>query len=169
VYLSQYLPDVKPILHKFLQWLDPFCPDPRFRASSWFDYSQRNLLDSSMTRALSLCCLIALSAACSQVNSTPAVGVPDAAAAYVPGEVIVRFRDGTPRETVQRVLAAVGGMIARELGAPRTYLIRLSDDRVVPDAIRTLQGMPDVAYAEPNRIVRLEPPARSGGVPTKPQ
>lgn len=81
----------------------------------------------------------------------------------VPGEVIVQFRDGTSRARADAIVAGMGASITNELGMQQTYLVRLPNGRRVEEAIQMLQGFPEVVHAEPNRVMRLDPPPRRHG------
>jgi serine protease len=76
---------------------------------------------------------------------------------YIPGEVLVRFRDGVSPEGQQRALMALGSR-------PSTPALRWSGnvalyrDAVEPDARALAAGLrlqPEVAWAEPNYVRRL--------------
>lgn len=80
---------------------------------------------------------------------------------FVPGEVLVKFRDGATTASRGRALGRAGGQVAEEIltGAMRAQGRRVGVTRVrvtgdVPRAIAALQTDPDVEYAEPNWIYR---------------
>ena len=84
----------------------------------------------------------------------------------VPGEVLIEFRAGTSPDRVATILAATNTTIKKNLGAPLTYLLLISGDRSVDETIRRLRSFSEVLYAEPNRIMRIEPgPAPLTGKP----
>lgn len=71
--------------------------------------------------------------------------------AYVPGQVIVRYRSGSGR--VQR--ARVGAVGAVRLAVARTELLALPTGETVAGALASLRADPAVEFAEPNYIRRL--------------
>ena len=80
---------------------------------------------------------------------------------YVPGEVLARFRDDATRAQIDALLAEQGLRIKAPLGsADNAYVLAITADIGVAEAVRRLSGQPLVVYAEPNRIVRLNPPGR---------
>jgi serine protease len=80
-------------------------------------------------------------------------GAPPAAA-YREGEVIVAFRAGAEPRDVERVLGEGGAREARRSRSARHYLVTLEPGLGVPEAVERFSRMPEVAYAEPNGIVR---------------
>jgi subtilisin family serine protease len=80
---------------------------------------------------------------------------------YVPGELLVKFREGATAAGRGRALGRVAGQVAEEIltGAMRAQGRRVGVTRVrvggdVQRAIAALQADPDVEYAEPNWIYR---------------
>lgn len=78
---------------------------------------------------------------------------------FVPGEVLVKFRDGATTASRGRALGRAGGQVAEEIltGAMRAQGRRVGVSRVrvagdVQRAIAALQADPDVEYAEPNWV-----------------
>jgi subtilisin family serine protease len=87
------------------------------------------------------------------VSAVPAPAAPDPVA--VPGEVIVELRDGAPPGARAAVRAASGATGERAVpGLRGTRVMRLAPGRRVADAVRALRARPDVAWAEPNHILR---------------
>lgn len=77
--------------------------------------------------------------------------------AYIPGEVIVKFREGTTVATQGRVLS-----VLRERPLPerlrwiadRTAVLRMQTDNDAPSVAATLRTQPEVEYAQPNWLLR---------------
>ncbi|HEX9188486.1 MAG TPA: S8 family serine peptidase [Vicinamibacteria bacterium] len=76
------------------------------------------------------------------------------AAAYRDGEVIVAFRAAAEPRDVERALGAGGAREARRSRSARYSLVTLEPGLRVPEAVERFSRMPEVAYAEPNGIVR---------------
>jgi len=75
---------------------------------------------------------------------------------YVPGELIVRFRSGASASERAAALAAEGARAAGGLGVPGLTRVKLSPGTAVAEAVARLEEDPDVLYAEPNYIRRLD-------------
>jgi serine protease len=74
--------------------------------------------------------------------------------AHREGEVIVAFRDDVDAGEIERTLRAGGVREARLSRFGRRALGRLEPGTSVPEAVERLARMPEVAYAEPNGLVR---------------
>jgi subtilisin family serine protease len=74
--------------------------------------------------------------------------------AYLPGQVVVRFRANVDPLSRREALSAESASSVKPLGLPGLQLVRVSGS--VPAAIAALQANPAVAYAEPNWIYRAE-------------
>ncbi|HXV32511.1 MAG TPA: S8 family serine peptidase, partial [Gaiellaceae bacterium] len=92
------------------------------------------------------------SAATSGAALVPIGGSPD----YVAGELIVRFRSGASATERAATLAAEGARAAGGLGLPGLTRVKLSPGTTVAEAAEALEDDPDVLYAEPNYIRRLD-------------
>jgi serine protease len=100
--------------------------------------------------------LLALSfAALLALPSTAAAESASArAAAYSPGEVVVRYERGTDRRAQAAVQRAAGVGRPRAF-APRTRLLEIRDGESVAETVRELRARPEVATAAPNARARL--------------
>ena len=78
-----------------------------------------------------------------------------AGADVVPGEVIVRFADGTTPAERTAARAAAGAGLERRLPVPGAQLLRLPTGASVRGAVAALERQDGVAYAEPNAERRL--------------
>jgi subtilisin family serine protease len=78
-------------------------------------------------------------------------------AEYVPGEVLVKFRDGASNATVAAAHTAAGGETIKSFmaGANKIHHLKLGKDVNVEDALAKYRQSPAVDYAEPNYIYRL--------------
>lgn len=86
-------------------------------------------------------------------------------AAVVPGQVIVQFRPGTSAARIEAMLEATGTRIAQRLNMPGAYVLQFRRDIPVEEMVERFKNYPEVQYAEPNRVIRLDPP---GVPPLKP-
>ena len=74
-------------------------------------------------------------------------------AAYVPGEVLVKFRGGASALGVSRILAARTGDIRL---TERLHSIRLNPGETVEQTVAEMAALPEVEYAQPNYISRVQ-------------
>lgn len=84
-----------------------------------------------------------------------ALAAPGAAAAadYVPGQVIVKYRDGTSRTVRSDVQQETGTDSARRLPSGSRQL-EIEDGDTVGETVRELERDPNVGYAVPNYVAR---------------
>ncbi len=93
--------------------------------------------------------LLSAALAAAMLLSATAAG----AATYVPGEVIVKYRDGTSGSVQQSIEQSTG--TETELEAPGgTAKLEIEDGDSVRQTVDELQSDPDVAYARPNYVAR---------------
>jgi thermitase len=69
---------------------------------------------------------------------------------YVPGQVVVRFRDNADSLSRLNALSDESASTVKRLGLPGLQLVRVSGS--VQDAVAALKSNPAVAYAEPNYL-----------------
>lgn len=130
-----------------------------------------------ISRAIALVC--ALSAACalagtaaaspsppSLAETTGPASAPDAAPparaggaapGRVPGQVIVGFAAGSTAAQRRQTLRAIDPRDNESIrGVPGARLLTLEPGETVAAALARLRARPDVAYAEPNRLLRVQ-------------
>ena len=108
-------------------------------------------------------CLLGAVLAAGALALVPAV----ARAAYVPGQVVVRYAkdvDASDRASLER---ATGTDPVRRPARGRTRLLAIRDGASVAETVRELRGRPGVAAAAPNHIARAsvflpDDPGRTG-------
>ena len=85
-----------------------------------------------------------------------ALALPAAAAAddVVPGQVLVRYEPGSSAAERADVRKDTGTKTIDALGLARAELLKIADGDSVSATVRQLEAEPDVAYAEPNQILR---------------
>lgn len=89
---------------------------------------------------------------------SPAPGSLQEAPDAVPGEVVVRYRPGTPGSARRAARARVGAAGIERSTIARMEVIRLGPGEDRDAAIAELSRRPDVLYAEPNHVVRTLAP-----------
>ncbi|HVO83140.1 MAG TPA: hypothetical protein VMU60_01825 [Syntrophobacteria bacterium] len=75
---------------------------------------------------------------------------------YAPGEVLVRFREGTDAETIARIQREVHLETVRKVSGPNLYLMKIVDQTSVEETVRRLQRYEEVVLAEPNYVRRIQ-------------
>lgn len=74
---------------------------------------------------------------------------------YVPGELLVRFRQETPQSTVKALHSSLGVTEAKHIKPLRIRRVKLPAGISVQAAIDHYKKDPNVDYAEPNYIIRF--------------
>ena len=78
------------------------------------------------------------------------------AAAFMPGEILVRFNPSAKPEAIEDFCAKSGLSILHRFNSPGLYLLSIQDQKKVPEKIKEVETHPLVAYAEPNYIFSLD-------------
>src|SRR5687768_17084862 len=89
-----------------------------------------------------------------QVSPVVEAGDDLAASNHVPGELLVKYRDGAETR-VEALTSDLGGLVATEFPALRWQHVRLPEHIKVADAILMYKQHPDVELAQPNFIYRI--------------
>jgi len=77
----------------------------------------------------------------------------DRKAEYVPGQVLVRFRPGVPKDWVKIAHGVVRAKVLAEYSMiENLQLVRIPPELSVEDAVKLYQRQPEVLYAEPDYI-----------------
>lgn len=75
---------------------------------------------------------------------------------FVPGELMVKFREGVPEETVRSIISQKGASVIRFMDKLGVYLLKLKERQPVEDAVQEFSALPEVEYAEPNYIITIK-------------
>ena len=76
---------------------------------------------------------------------------------YLPGEVIVKFRDDTAGSRSVAVHQQIGAAVLRKLGGPgNAELVKIPRGMTVSEAVQQYMADPAVEYAEPNYIRHIQ-------------
>jgi hypothetical protein len=75
---------------------------------------------------------------------------------YVPGQILVRFRNGIEAKEVERIRSEAGLQILKVASAPDLYLMKITDGCEVEDMLVRLKKYPEIVYAEPNYVRTLK-------------
>jgi hypothetical protein len=87
----------------------------------------------------------------------PGKSAKPVAAEHVRGELLVGFtKSSTAAERKAAIASINGAAVKKEMFNGTIVLVTLPDTLSVPDAIKKLQAVTAVKYAEPNAIIRLD-------------
>ena len=75
---------------------------------------------------------------------------------YAPGQVLVKFRDGTDAGTIARIQRELHLETVRVVSSPNLFLMRIVDQTSVEETVQRLQRYDEVVLAEPNYVRRIQ-------------
>lgn len=75
---------------------------------------------------------------------------------YVEGEIIVKFKAGVSLQKIEEINKAMGTDIMKVFSSGKLFLLGLPNDVTVPAMLERYKRLPEVAYGEPNYIVRMQ-------------
>jgi general secretion pathway protein D len=75
---------------------------------------------------------------------------------FVPGELLVKFREGVPEETARSIISQKGATVIKFMDKLRVYLLKLRESQSVEEAVQEFSELPGVEYAEPNYIITIK-------------
>ena len=108
-------------------------------------------------RATVLAALALLALTTVAVASVPPSGqTVQGAREFVPGEVIVRFRDPPTRAELTDTMIEVQALSLQPQSVPNAYLVELGVTTTVAEAVSELSRQPNVDFAEPNYVLHLD-------------
>jgi general secretion pathway protein D len=79
-----------------------------------------------------------------------------AAQIYAEGELLVKFREGVTDETARDIISIKQASVIKVIEGLRIYHIRLPKGQTVEDAVKAFSALPEVEYAEPNYIMKMQ-------------
>ena len=86
-------------------------------------------------------------------RDAPRCRAPDTDAAFVPGELLIRFRPGVGAQRGRQIAAAENATRSRRIPAIAVDVLRLPPGLSVQQAVKRFCRHPEVEYAEPNYIL----------------
>jgi len=75
---------------------------------------------------------------------------------YKQGEVLVKFKEDASQARIAEILSGEGASIISALKPEGLYLVKLKQGEDVRDAVKKLIRFPEVEYAEPNYIMKMQ-------------
>ncbi|MBN1841999.1 MAG: hypothetical protein JW883_06925 [Deltaproteobacteria bacterium] len=74
----------------------------------------------------------------------------------IPGQVIVKFKEGTGQQTIEAIQRELHLKIIRVVSRPNLYLMEVEEGSSLEEITRRLQDFKAVEYAEPNYVRRIQ-------------
>jgi hypothetical protein len=74
---------------------------------------------------------------------------------YAPGQILVKFADGTEEQTIATIQAKLSLTTIRIVHRPNLYLMRILDNSSVEAIMKRLRDFPEVVFSEPNYIASV--------------
>ncbi len=71
---------------------------------------------------------------------------------YIPGEILVKFKDGTDAQTIEAIQRGLHLKTIREFSSPNLYLMKILDGSSVERIVERLRNYEEVKYSEPNYV-----------------
>ena len=69
---------------------------------------------------------------------------------YKPGEIVVKFKDGTDQKTIEAIQRILNLKTIRVVSRGRVYLMKILDGSSVESVMQSLGNYEEVQYSEPN-------------------
>lgn len=73
----------------------------------------------------------------------------------IPGEILVKFKDGTDEKTIQAIQKELHLETIRIVSKPNLYLMKILDGSSVKRVMKRLRNYKEVMYSEPNYVVTI--------------
>ena len=75
---------------------------------------------------------------------------------YAEGELLVKFKEGVSEAQIQEVLGQTGTKVTKFLPTLKIHVLKIPSGAAVEDMVKKFQALPEVEYAEPNRVVTIQ-------------
>ena len=72
---------------------------------------------------------------------------------YIPGEVLIKFKDGTSEESIKAIQNKLNLKIITVVPKIGIYRMKIQNSSTVEKVIKSLQGFKEVEYSEPNYVL----------------
>jgi hypothetical protein len=76
--------------------------------------------------------------------------------AYKEGEILVKFRTGVSEKEKESIMKRMETEALQDMGSG-LYLLRFEKEKSVEEMVEKFSALPQVEYAEPNRLIYLDP------------
>ena len=71
---------------------------------------------------------------------------------YMPGEILVKFKDGTDGQAIETITNRLHLKCIRVVSRPNLYLMKITDGSSVEQVMESLKKYEEVKYSEPNYV-----------------
>jgi len=75
---------------------------------------------------------------------------------YVPGEILIKFKDGTDVQTIKTIQKKLGLITIKVVPKLNIYRMKIQNGSSVEEVMKRLQGFREVEYSEPNYILGFQ-------------
>ncbi|MEK6527277.1 MAG: secretin N-terminal domain-containing protein [Nitrospirota bacterium] len=75
---------------------------------------------------------------------------------YSKGELLLRFKEDVTKERALQIISAKDALLIDFIESVNTYRIKLKDGQEVTEAMKEFLSEPEVLYAEPNYIIKIQ-------------
>ena len=80
---------------------------------------------------------------------------PKSQARYVEGEIMVKFKEGIPKDEAANIIQSLGCRQIKHIDGLEIYCLSISSGKSVAEMVDLFQKDPRVKYAQPNYICEL--------------
>ncbi|MEW6002266.1 MAG: type II secretion system secretin GspD [Nitrospirota bacterium] len=72
------------------------------------------------------------------------------------GELLVKFKDNVTQDRAVSIISQEGASVLRFIESIKVYHIKLKEGQPVEEALKKFSTLPEVEYAEPNYVIKLQ-------------
>ena len=87
---------------------------------------------------------------------------PHSEGEYVPDQIIVKFKSGTPGEAEEQLNQSLGTTVIHTSPSAGFKALQIPEGKTVAEMVTLYSEQPIVEYAEPNYIDYIQPDAKEG-------
>ncbi len=96
----------------------------------------------------------------SPLPPTPTPSPPEPEEEYVPDQIIVKFKAGTPIEEEEQLNQSLGTTVIYTSPSAGFKVLQIPEGKTVAEMVEAYSKKPIVEYAEPNYIERIQPESK---------
>ena len=75
---------------------------------------------------------------------------------YIPGEILIKFKDGTEVENIETIQERLGLTTIKVVSKQKVYLMKIQNGSSVEEVMKRLRNFREVEYSEPNYIRKFD-------------
>ena len=95
-----------------------------------------------------------------QQQPEPSPPTPEPEEEYVPNQIIVKFKPGTPIEVQEQLHQELGTTVIHTSPSAGFQVLQIPEGKTVPEMVTLYSEQPIVEYAEPNYVERMSPESK---------